>query len=188
MANSSKHVVGIGDLSAVLKGIPAAMRAEILGTAVGTAAKPVVRSAKRNAQKSKRTGALQSSIASVVKKYPRNGSAVAVVGPSKDYFRGGKRVKRGGDRRGADKPHKYAHLVEFGHYSNAGTGRTVSSAKGKTRRSGTLNPVSFVLGQPFLRPALLSSKSEVASALQTGVSTGIDRVRARLVKAGVHKT
>lgn len=181
-----KHVEGLGELSAALQGIPRDLRTQVLAVAVKKAAAPVVRAAKQFAQRSRRTGALQKSITSTVRKYKNDGVAVAVIGPDKAYYGDGKRLKKGADRTGADKPANYAHLVEFGHLSRAGTGTNVATAKGTSRRKGTFEAQSFILPQPFMRPALASTAGVVRGELIKGISTGIERTRARLVKKGLH--
>ncbi len=181
-----KHVAGLGELSAALQGIPRDLRTQVLAVAVKKAAAPVVRAAKQFAQRSRRTGALQKSLTSVVRQYRDKGVAVAVIGPDKSYYSGGKRLKKRADRTGADKPANYAHLVEFGHLSRAGTGVSVATAKGTRVRKGTFGALSFILPQPFMRPALASTAGAVRAELIQGISKGIERSRARLVKKGLH--
>lgn len=188
MANSATvKIEGMSELSSVLNGIPADLRTEVLATAVKAAAAPLVRAAKRFASSSVDTGALRKSLGYVVRKYKKGATAVSVVGPRRGYYKNGKKVRKGASRKGADSPAHYAHLVEFGHYSRAATGEKVSSSKGTTRRSGTFKANSFVLGKPFIRPALASAKAEVKTALIQGIGKGIDKTRAKLVKKGLHK-
>lgn len=188
MANSATvKIEGMSELSAVLNGIPSELRAEVLATAVKAAAAPMVRAAKRFASNSVDTGALRKSIGFIVRKYKKGATAVSVVGPRRGYYRNGKKLGKAANRKGADSPSHYAHLVEYGHYSRAATGEKVSSSKGTTRRLGTFKANSFVLGKPFIRPALASSKADVKSALIQGIGKGIEKARAKLVKKGLHK-
>lgn len=176
-------LTGIEGISAVLKGIPKDLQDQIMAVAVGNAAKPLVAAAKALAPM--RTGALKRSLTSVVRKY-KNGNAVAIVGPDNAYYGRGKRLKKGQDRRGADKPANYAHLVEFGHYSATASGVSGRVSKGTTRRKGTFVERSYIMPKPFMRPAVQATPDAVGAALAEGVSKGIEKTRARLVKKGTH--
>lgn len=176
MANSSyKHFKGTDDLTSRLGGLSKDMRTRVIAIAVTRGARHVVRAAKRGAAKSRRTGALVNSIKAVTRKYERNGTAVAVVGPDRDYYQGGKRLKKGANRQGADRPTKYAHLVEFGHYTRGATGVSVSSSKGTSRKKGTFKESAFVLAQPFMRPAVASSAGAVRAEMEAVVSEAVKR-------------
>jgi hypothetical protein len=164
--SASVRIEGAAELSAVLNAIPAEMRRDILAVAVAKASQPMVRAAKGFAQASVDTGALRRSLGSVVRKYKKGATAVAVVGARRGYYRDGVKLAKKADRRGSAMPAKYAHLVEFGHVA----------ANGK-----------IVAGQPFMRPAFATSAPGVKAALIEGIGTGIERVRARMVKKGIHK-
>lgn len=165
MAKSgSVRIEGAEELSAFLNTLPAEMRKQILSVAVARAAQPVVRAAKSMVVVD--TGSLKRALGSVVRKYKNGADAVAVVGPRRGYYAAGKALKKGADRRGAVMPAKYAHLVEHGHVGPGG---------------------KFVAGKPFLRPALAVSRAAVKQALVEGVGKGIERVRARMIKKGIHK-
>lgn len=151
---------GMDNLNAVLRELPEAMRSRILAEGVKMAAKPMVAAAKNFAPV--RSGALRKSITSVVRQRKSKGTAVAVVGPSTEYFRNGKKLKKGESHDDADRPSKYAHLVEFGHANAKGKGRTPA--------------------YPFMRPAVIATKQLVVSALIAGISTGMVREARRLVK------
>jgi hypothetical protein len=84
-------------------------------------------------------------------------------------------------------PAKYAHLVEFGHYSRAGTGTQVKSAKGTTTKEGTFSANSFVLPQPFMRPAFVGSKAQIEADVPKHIRSELDKLRAKLIKSGSHK-
>lgn len=188
MARNSAFIktplTGIEGISSVLNGLPAEMKTQILATAVGHAAKPVVAAARALAPR--RTGALKRSITSLVRKYKNNQSAVAVVGPDNAYYGSGKRLKNGQSRAGADKPANYAHLVEFGHYSATASGVSGRASKGTSRRKGTFTERSYIMPKPFMRPAVAGSAAAAGESLAEGIRKGIERTRAKLVKKGVH--
>jgi HK97 gp10 family phage protein len=170
MASNSAYLrqtlTGIEGISEVLNALPSDLRKQIMSTAMGEAAKPIVRAAKTFAPR--KTGALRTSINHVVRKYRDGESVVAIIGPDKDYYGSGKRLKKTADRRGADRPSKYAHLVEFGHAVKGGVG------------------AKLVQPKPFMRPAVMSAASSTGETLAEGVRKGIERTRARLVKKGLH--
>lgn len=194
-ANSAfirQPLTGIEGISAVLRGLPQDLQNEILGTALSEAAKPIVKGAKTFAPR--RTGALRNSITHLVRKYKGGTVQVAIIGPDNGYYGKGKRLKNGADRRGADRPSKYAHLVEFGHHKarpklNALTTfsqATVVRGRGTTLRKGTAVSVGWVPAQPFLRPAVLAAASTTGQTLAEGISKGIEKARAKRVKKGTH--
>lgn len=172
------------EMRALLAGLPPSVESRVMGDAVGVAARPIVTAAKAAAPVD--TGALRRSISAIVRRYPNKGRIMAVIGPAHGYYRGGKRIKAGGDFRNADAPAKYAHLVEFGHYSAAATGVSVATAKGssirKHKRKKTTEFVSrsFILPKPFLRPAVLAAKGAAHAQLAKGVEIGMAREVKRL--------
>lgn len=172
------------EMRAVLAGLPASMESRVMGDAMAVAAKPIVQAAKSNAPVE--TGALRRSISAVVKRYPRAGKVMALIGPAHGYFRGGKRLKPGSNYRGADSPTKYAHLVEFGHMSAAASGTSVATAKGSAirknsrRKTTEFSARSFILPKPFLRPAVLTAKGDAHAQLAKGVQVGMEREVKRL--------
>ena len=174
-------------ISEVLRGIPREIQNRILATAVRSAARPVVRAAKKHAMKSKRTGALVASINVRVKEYKPRATAVAIIGPDRGRYGAGIKLKKSDDKRRSHIPAKYAHLVEFGHFSRAGTGVDVRTAKGTRTKAGTFKASSFILPQPFMRPAFAETKAQSERALIRGIGTGINRVRRRLTKEGSFK-
>lgn len=177
-AFASFKLEGLDEIRNTLKTLPQELQDKVLRVAVGRAAKPLVDAAKMFARRSERTGALRESIGAIVKK-GKKGGVYAVVGPRRGYYRGGKALKKGADRRGADQPANYAHLVEFGHVA-------VAPIKGTTRRKKTARgPQSgprFVSPKPFMRPALLASADRVEAEMAEGVAAGIERQLKRLVK------
>lgn len=206
MANSTyRNVTGLESLSSVLKGIPEELRREVLPSVIGRACKPVVKRAKTYAGRSKKTGALQASITSLVRKYKKGAVVVGVIGPDNDYYRGGRKVHRKSGKQGADQPRRYAHLVEFGHaiakggkirptYNLKSVRRWTASGKlVRTRVRDTIKEEAkgriggFVEARPFMRPALAGSKAEIQKEIIRGLNLGLARTKRKLVKAGQHK-
>lgn len=142
---------GLEELHMVLSGVSKEVRLVVLSAAVTEAAKPLVAAAKRYAPR--RTGALQKSIKAKTLRNKTNGFAVALVGPSTEYFHGAEAVKKGGSRKGADRPCNYAHLVEFGHNS----------------------PNGFISAKPFMRPAVVIAGQDVSRAMTLGMQKGLTR-------------
>lgn len=180
-------LAGLDEIRATLRQLPQETQNKVLTYAVRRAAAPMVKVAKSLAPVD--TGALRSSIGVIVRRGKRGGDPYAIVGPERGrYFRKGKRLKKGADRRGADEPANYAHLVEFGHMSAAATGVNVATAKGsairrsKRSKKTEFTARSFVLPRPFMRPAVLRTQNEVAAALADGIAVGIDQAIERIVK------
>lgn len=206
MARSAiKNVVRLDGITEVLRGLPRDLQTQILATAVAEAARPIVQAAKRNAESSRRTGALQASISARVRKYKRDAVATAVVGPDRSYYAGVAKLRKGDDKRGAEQPSRYAHLVEFGHnVAKGGKLRDeyvsevalVRNSRGKLvrrrrrteriRRFATGVVGGFVPAKPFLRPALLETSALAGANMLNGIRKGIERARAKLVRKGVH--
>ncbi len=161
-----------------MKTLPVELQQKVMAIALARAAKPLVNAAKMFALRSKRTGALVESLGAIVKK-DKSGGAYAVIGPRRGYFRGGKKLGKGEDARGADAPANYAHLVEFGHRTALGGTLTRKSGRGK---KGAGQEGKFVPPRPFMRPALLAAGDAVATELANGVSDGIARTLQRIVK------
>ena len=179
MANSvTLKFSGLAGIRDVLKKLPDETQKKVLRPAIGKAAKPLLSAAK--ARVPVRTGALRASLTSLVRRGKKDGLYYAAVGPSSDYFLGGKRVRGNQSKAGADKPANYAHLVEFGHMSAAATGVDVATAKGTRRRRGkkgsdqAFTPRSFVLPQPFMRPAMMSSRDQVEKVLAAEIRKGLE--------------
>lgn len=168
----------------LLKAVPQEVKMRVAASAVGEAAKPFVRAAKAKAPV--RTGALRQSITSVIRSYKKSGRVMAIIGPSLDYFQGGKRLKGTSKGGKVDRPANYAHLVEFGHYSRTATGEFGGFAKGFKRRKSSgarlaQDARSFILAQPFLRPAIDAGQSAAEAALVVGFEKGIDKAVKREV-------
>lgn len=156
----SAKLTGVNELRYVLKNLPEEVRFVVLNQMCDEGTKPL-ESAIKNFVKV-RTGGLKKSISRVVRKYPRNYIAVGVVGPDRGYYRSGKRVKKNDDVRGADRPSKIAHLVEFGF----------------TTKDGTRVPA-----QPFMRPGTIVAQSQIVEAMAKGAMDGIEKARRKLVKS-----
>lgn len=162
----------------MLADLPASVASRVMGDAMGQALRPMVSAVK--ARVPTRTGALKKSITSKVIRYPDKGKVVGIVGPDKAArYLGGRKIVRGGKVLQTDRPANYAHLVEFGHYSAAATGKKVKSTKGLTIRKHTLYPQSFIRAQPFMRPGVAASEGAVADALADGVAVGLEREHKR---------
>lgn len=158
------------ELSRALNLIPAAMRADILAPAVGAAAEPIKSAMRRLAPKD--TGALEASIDKKVISDAHKGTAAALVGPDRNYYRGGKALGKGDDRRGAARPANYAHLVEFGHVA-------VAPIKKTSRRKKTALEVGFVPPRPFIRPGFAAGEAEAQRILVREINVGIARIPVR---------
>jgi HK97 gp10 family phage protein len=194
MANSVHKFAfrGAEDLFKVLEGIPADVRSEILERACVKAAEPIRAATSRAAPK--RSGALKASIAIKGISNKQKGTAAALIGPDRNYYRGGKRVKANGDRRGADRPANYAHLVEFGHLSGTSSEKFGGFEKGSAlkpsktgARTKQATARSFVLPRPFMRPGFTAGAPAAESIMAREIGASIERSRARRVKAGTHK-
>lgn len=174
MANSAsyrKTITGLDGISKILRGLPETMQTLILADGVEAAAKPIERAAKRLVPV--RTGALRMSIGHKVVRGKNAPFAMALIGPDRGSYRGGQRIAKGSDSRGADKPVNYAHLVEFGHIA-------VKPRKGTSLRKKSAQTVGFVPARPFLRPAVIAAEVESINALAQGISSGIEKARVRL--------
>lgn len=205
MANRSyRHVTGFGQVSAILQGVSKEMKTSIMSKGVEAGAKILVVHAKRFARRSERTGALRASIDYVVRKYEFEGVAVAIVGPTRNYFRGRKRLGKDDDRRGAEQPARYAHLVEFGHnvvvggdlkekreLSLQGTGKFSKNGNelkrwkktGKVLREATGKVKGWVAPKPFLRPAHYAAQGQIQGVVVRTMSQEIEKIIRKAPKA-----
>jgi len=173
------HTSGLPQISAVLEGLPKAMRTKILAAAVGAAAKILVTSAKRYARRSEDTGRLRDSITHVVRRYEHDARAVAITGPIVEK---GARALRRSAGNGTKPAVKYAHLIEFGHHIvTGGSGRDRQRRRGNSGRSN-----GWVPAKPFMRPAFAVSQQAMQKALAEGIAAGIKTERASLMRSGAH--
>ena len=121
---------------ALLQAACQCVESRVMGDAVGQTLKPIQADAR--ARTPKGPGALKRSIAVKVKRYPTLVSGLASwVRPK--IFKMAKRLKGGQNRRGADKPTNYAHLIEYGHFPRATRGATGKSPKVKRSAKSTAN-------------------------------------------------
>jgi HK97 gp10 family phage protein len=161
MANSMKFGFALGgfkEIDSLLRQLPAPLREKVIPALMGDVGKEIVAAARAFAPR--RTGALKRSITWVVRKgRGKDKSAYVVVGPDKRFYKSGKRLNRRED--GADRPAKYAHLVEYG---------TATTA-----------------GKPFLRPAFMSKRREMAQIAAAGIAAGIKKEVARLRRKGAKR-
>lgn len=149
---------GLEGFYKVIEGLSLEMQTVILKEGVTQAVKPLVRLAKQYAPK--RTGALAASISSKVIPMRKTGTAVAIMGPAKGRFSGGKMLKKGESAADSDQPSRYAHLVEFGH----------------------LTPKGRVAAKPFMRPATAVGAEEVSRAMVIGISSGLNKAVKKYMK------
>lgn len=145
------------EMRKALGDLPPSVEARVMSDAVKVAAKPIVAAVKARAPR--KTGALRKSITAVVKRYPKAGKVMAIIGPDRGYYGGGKRLKKGDSRQGKDRPANYAHLVEFGH---------------KTRGGGS------VPARSFLRSGVALGTPEAERTLSRGVQVGMERETKRV--------
>lgn len=180
------------EMRELLKGLPASVEARVMADAVQVATRPMVQAMQAGAPRD--TGALSKSITSVVRRYPKQGKVVALIGPDNSYYGPkGKRKKKGESRRGANRPRNYVHLVEFGHRLSKGGSlrpsynlekvtitdkngrRSKRMKRGSIREDAKGTAYAFVLPRPFMRTAAAASQSAVAGELERGVMVGMER-------------
>lgn len=199
MASALKIGVALGgfdEIKALLAVLPERTQNKVIGVALEAAGRPIVSAAKRLAPK--RTGALRASITQVLRRY--GAKAVLVIGPDKNYYEAGKKVKKGAARSGQDRPANYAHLVEFGFRTRnseanakarkfvAWTGRERAAAAqaGRALPQAGRRTVDFVAPQPFLRPAVQQQQGAAARAFEDGVVKGLvretNKINRKLIK------
>ena len=151
------EITGVEDLLKGLKTIGKKLREQIGREAVTTALVPMVNAARYYAGQSSETGALAASIGVKVKPYQKGAAIFGIVGPRRGFDRPDPSGK------GVRKPTKYAHLVEFGHYTKAGSGKFGGAKKGT--KVTPENATAYVLPQPFMRPAFAATKDAMTQTL-----------------------
>lgn len=164
--SAERNVLGLGALTAALRALPEDMRQRTLASGVKEALVPIEVAAKRFAKRSEETGALRDSITHKVVNYPTSGKCVGLVGPDRNYYSHGKKLKGALSRllvRDQRRPANYAHLVEYGHVM-------VAPTKGTSRRKGTATTTGFVPAKPFIRPAIATTLSLQAEGFFRGVA------------------
>lgn len=176
MITLNTRTTGRSALVALFAGLPDALQSGLLADGVQAAAKPVERFAKMLAPR--KTGALEKSIGTVVRRPRKSPRAYAVVGPLSSYYTNGKKGK--GWSKGAANPAKYAHLVEYGHIK-------VAPKKGTSVRKKTAAIAGFVAPQPFLRPATIMAAAESDARFAAAVTMGLEKATAKLNSAAGRK-
>lgn len=208
MAPYRKPSVGLArsfdDLRSVLRAISKDLAAEVLEEGVRAACQPILVAAKRYAKRSEATGALRDSLTIKTVAYEGSGKAVGLVGPDRAYRVKGRKVGKLGALFGAlrgdiRRPANYAHLVEYGHaiakggslrpkYNTTLVGIGQFSSKGKElkrwKRTGISAPAKGTVGghvpaKPFLRPAVVTTRSQQHAAFEGAVGKGLDRLLAK---------
>lgn len=182
------NLMGVTDLRQFLTGIDPWVQQRIIKKTVEEASKPIVSLAKSLVPS--RTGALKKSLGSIVRVYPRTRVILAVIGARKGAFVEGKngkaRVARKGDKGGVLLPHKYSHLVEFGHMQTKGevspafTKGVGNTESNKTRRNKQARDKTFVQGRPFLQPAFEAGRVFAENRIKEGFEIAIKREALRM--------
>lgn len=188
MANTMRigfKLANFSELRAMLLAHHAQVEKKVIGVALEEAARPIEVAARRLV--SVRTGALRRSITHTLRQYKNK--SVVIIGPDRDYYEGGVRLKKGDSKKGKDRPANYAHLVEFGHLSRnakanalakkmvAFTAKERAAARvaGRALPAAGRRTVDFVPARPFLRPAVAQGEAGAAAAFERGVAKGLVR-------------
>ncbi len=162
-------------LLAKLLGLRDKVFRSVLTTASRRAMRPVVQMARANAPRE--TGTLARSIGVRVRKYPRKGMILTVVGPRAGFK----------DEATGRNPVYYAHLLEGGHrIVKRGSLKVRFSRKagGWIRAKGTGQVLGFVAGTPFMKPALETQQELVLATLRSELGAGVEREAAKGVYKG----
>jgi HK97 gp10 family phage protein len=164
-------VMGERELRAVLNELGPRIERKITRGAMGAAAGPIVKAARKNARARKITGGLAKSAGKRVKTYTKDGVVFVAAG----YL-----WKQGG---------YHSHLVEFGHrIAKGGTlkrlGKHATGASKVTKLRGVGKVVGRVPGYPILAPAFQQTGSE---ALRIAFSEHQKRVEAEAAKLAAEK-
>lgn len=177
---------GADQLTAALQGMPAAIRSGILARSVKKAAQPIAEAMRRMAPR--RTGSLRASIAVKVVEDSKKGTAMAIIGPDRNYYSGTKKLSKYASKQGANKPANYAHLVEFGHHTAARSGVFGGMAKGSSRKRGknTSHDSAFVLPQPFIRPGFFAGAPAAEAIMVAEIGAAVTATRKKMISTGAH--
>jgi hypothetical protein len=194
MAITRKASVGwsrdVDDLREVMRRLCSPKeQADILERGVKAACEPILSAAKMFAQRSEQTGALRDSLTIKTVKYSNRGKATAVglVGPDREYRVNGKKAGKlatlfAATKGQARRPANYAHLVEYGHRIAKGGTLTRKNGRGS---KGTGTEGGFVPAKPFLRPAVITTRTQQHAAFEKAVGDALDRaLRKHNKKAG----
>lgn len=192
------------ELAAAFANLAKDMRERTLERGMRGLVAPIVVAAKRFARRSRDTGALEASITDKIKVYPGTNTVVGLVGPDRDYYSRGRKVKGRLSRalaKNQRKPANYAHLVEYGHVAAAGGAlrhqynhELVKTGKGNLRRwkKTTIKEVAkgravgFVPPKPFIRPAVLTTSAQQSEGFYRGIERGFSAAVRREERAGRH--
>lgn len=175
VAKAKMRIEGLKELDTALKKLGPAVHRRVTKAAVRAGARPIIKAARanlasRNDQDSwPNSGTTAKSIVAKVKAYPNKQVAIAVIGPNTKTsatVNGKKHV-----------PANIAHLIEEGH-------DIVRGGK-KNRRKGGKNAngvkiLGRVKAQPFLRPAVQASVSQVREAMMKKAREGLEKEASKL--------
>lgn len=155
-ARQRTGLLGSAELLEAMSLVPEEVRTNVLAPVVDEGGKFVEGAAELYAPVDE--GDLQVSIGRVVRKYPANYTAIAVVGPEAGY--------RGTGKRGRKQPGRTGHLAEDGHIA----------ANGK-----------FVPGSKFMRRATEDAAAFAIEPMAVVAEKALDRVAAGLERKYGHK-
>lgn len=147
---------GMGEIQAMLRDLPQAVRGEALRESALDGAEPIREQAVANALKHKRTGNLAESVEKEVARESLGDRVVVHIGPTQDGW--------------------YGRLLEMGHaIVHRGQRREYRRAK---KLGGELLEWEggYVPPYPWLRPALDTKRREAAERVMKSLTQRIDRV------------
>ena len=185
------NLMGVTDLRQFVQGIDPFVQRRLIKRTLDQSCKVMVEQARANIvdNDSVRTGALKKSMGLVIREYPKTRRIIAVIGPRVMTFVRGKSGKARSAKStdkvedGLIKPFKYAHLVEFGHYSAAATGISVSDGtKGTRRRKHTFPTRSYIMPKPFLAPAYNTTRAFVEARIMDAFKEAVKREAIRMTR------
>lgn len=145
------RITGTTEIAKALQGLPSRVSKNIAIEAMAEAVRPLVNAAKAYSHRSIRTGALHRSIGFAVRQYKKGLVTYGVIGARRGFG-----VPDAGSSTGTTEPANYAHLVEYGH-------AIAGDANG------------WVDAQPFMRPAWMETRGDVAKILGRSLGEGVER-------------
>lgn len=155
---SGMSIRGVEDIDRTFQRLGDKVSRRLMGRALKSAARPIVKEARSNAERIADTGELARSISSKQRTSSKKGFVDVYIGP----------FKKGTDA-------FYAHLVEFGTAPHA-----ITPARGKALKIGPAiirgviqHPGSAA--KPFLRPALRAQAKAAVRILGQKLKQGIER-------------
>ncbi|MES2706073.1 MAG: HK97-gp10 family putative phage morphogenesis protein [Verrucomicrobiota bacterium] len=161
---STSNVIGFQQLQLRIRALENKIQRGAMREALTKAARPVTAAAKRNAPKGL-TGLLKKSIRQKISTNTRKGSVTAIIGPSKNTS--GQYDLHGTGEIVTVRPHKYAHLVEFGTASRGAYHKGVKVTPGNAPN-------------PFMRSAWEASRAAAAARFKVEMIPAIQRAAARV--------